>query len=218
MRKTLVLCLLIVIAPFYILSDDEDFSYTYLGLSYNEGNSKGVILEGAMKLPLSLYLSGSAERSDYQIEGTEFEKNSETVRIGVHFSIADIFKQVSYKKIDIEVARFLDFYLELGPKKWELVDSLNVNKSGTDFNFVGGVRIGDSEGWEANFYFDKSKHAEIYRDPVTNEVQYGIGEDSEDVLGFKAIRNYNKRLAFSLEAADVESSGTSYSLGFRFKL
>ena len=218
MRKTLVLCLLIVIAPFYILSDDEDFSYTYLGLSYNEGNSKGVILEGAMKLPLSLYLSGSAERSDYQIEGTEFEKNSETVRIGVHFSIADIFKQVSYKKIDIEVARFLDFYLELGPKKWELVDSLNVNKSGTDFNFVGGVRIGDSEGWEANFYFDKSKHAEIYRDPVTNDAQYGIGEDTENVFGFKAIRNYNKRIALTLEAADIESSGTSYSLGFRFKL
>jgi len=216
MRKTLVLCLLIV--PFYILSDDEDFSYTYLGLSYNEGDSKGVILEGAMKLPLSLYLSGSAESSDYQIEGTEFEKNSETVRIGVHFSIADIFKQVSYKKIDIEVARFLDFYLELGPKKWELVDSLNVNKSGTDFNFVGGVRIGDSEGWEANFYFDKSKQAEIYKDPVTNDAQYGIGEDTENVFGFKAIRNYNKRIALTLEAADIESSGTSYSLGFRFKL
>ena len=216
MRKTLVLCLLL--APFYLLSDDEDFSYTFLGLSYNEGDSKGVILEGAMKLPLSLYLSGSVERSDYQIEGTEFEKNSETVRIGVHFSIADIFKQVSYKKIDIEVARFLDFYLELGPKKWELVDSLNVNKSGTDFNFVGGVRLGDSEGWEANFYFDKSKQAEIYRDPVTNDAQYGIGEDTENVFGFKAIRNYNKRIALTLEAADIESSGTSYSLGFRFKL
>ena len=216
MRKKLVLYLLIV--PFYLLSDDEDFSYTYLGLSYNEGDSKGVTLEGAMKLPLSLYLSGSVERSDYQIEGTEFEKNTETVRIGLHFSIADIFKQVRYKTVGFDVARFLDFYLELGPKKWELVDSLNINKSGTDINFIGGVRLGDSEGWEANFFFDKSKQAEIARDPITNEAQYGIGEDTEDIFGFKAIRNYNKKIALVLEASDKSTSGSSYSLGFRYKL
>ena len=216
MRKTLVLCL--IIAPFYLLPDDEDFSYTHLGLLYNEGDSKGATLEASMKLPLNLYLTGSVERSDYQIEGAEFEKNSESVRLGFHFSIADIFKKVSYKKLDIEVARFLDFYLELGPKKWELVDSLNINKSGTDINFIGGVRLGDSESWEANFFFDKSKQAEIARDPITNEAQYGIGEDTEDVFGFKAIRNYNKRIALVLEASDKSTSGSSYSLGFRYKL
>ena len=216
MRKTLVLCLLI--APFYLFSDDEDFSYTHLGLSYNEGDSKGATLEASMKLPLNLYLTGSVERSDYQIEGAEFKKNSESVRLGFHFSIADIFKKVSYKKLDIEVARFLDFYLELGPKKWELVDSLNINKSGTDINFIGGVRLGDSESWEANFFFDKSKQAEIARDPITNEAQYGIGEDTEDIFGFKAIRNYNKKIALVLEASDKSTSGNSYSLGFRYKL
>ena len=72
MRKTLVLCLLI--APFYLFSDDEDFSYTHLGLSYNEEDSKGATLEASMKLPLNLYLTGSVERSDYQIEGAEFER------------------------------------------------------------------------------------------------------------------------------------------------
>ena len=216
MRKTLFLCLLI--APFYLFSDDEEFSYTYLGLLYNEGDSKGATLEASMNLPLNLYLTGSLERSDYQMEGAEFEKNSESVRLGLHFSIADIFKRVSYKKLDIEVARFLDFYLELGPKKWELVDSLNINKSGTDINFIGGVRLGDSESWEANFFFDKSKQAEIARDPITNEAQYGIGEDTEDIFGFKAIRNYNKKIALVLEASDKSTSGSSYSLGFRYKL
>ena len=131
---------------------------------------------------------------------------------------ADIFKQISYKKVDIEIARFLDFYIELGPKKWELVDNLNVIKSGTDINFVGGIRLGDSESWEANFFLDKSKQAEIGRDPITNKAQYGLGEDTEDVFGFKAIRHYNKRVALILEAADKSSSGGSYSLGFRYKL
>ena len=106
----------------------------------------------------------------------------------------------------------------IGPKKWELVDNLNINKSGTDINFIGGVRLGDSESWEANFFFDKSKQAEIARDPITNEAQYGIGEDTEDIFGFKAIRNYNKRIALVLEASDKSTSGSSYSLGFRYKL
>ena len=216
MRKTLVLCLLIV--PFCLFSDDEDFSYSYLGLLFNEGDSKGAFLEASIGLPLNLYLSGSVERSDYQIEGSEYEKNSETARLGFHFSIADIFKQISYKKVDIEIARFLDFYIELGPKKWELVDNLNAMKSGTDLNFVGGIRLGDSESWEANFFLDKSKQAEIGRDPITNKAQYGLGEDTEDVFGFKAIRHYNKRVALILEAADKSSSGSSYSLGFRYKL
>ena len=215
MRKTLVLCLLIV--PFCLVSDDEDFSYSNFSLLYNGGESTGATIEASMGLPFGLYLSGSVQRSDDQIEDEEFEKNSEAMRLGFHFSIADIFKQISYKKVNIEIARFLDFYFELGPKKWELVDNVNVNKTGTDFNFVGGVRIGDSESWEANLFLDKSKQAEIEKDPTTNQTQYGSGEVTERILGFKVIRNFNKHTALVFEAMDKRNSGNSYSLGFRYK-
>ena len=81
MRKTLVLCLLIV--PFFLLSEDEEFSYSYLGLSYNDGDSKGATLEGSLWLPAGFYLSGSAERSDYQIKGSEYEKNSKNIPLTI---------------------------------------------------------------------------------------------------------------------------------------
>ena len=216
MRKTLVLCLLIV--PFCLLSEDEEFSYSYLGLSYNDGDSKGATLEGSLWLPAGFYLSGSAERSDYQIKGSEYEKNSETLRLGIHYSVADVFKKASYKKLDFEFARFLDFYVELGPKKWELIDQSGDIKSSTDINLVGGFRFGDAEGWEANVFFDRSKQAEIEIDPNTLEAKYGLGEDTESIFGLKTVRNYSENIAFVIEAADKSSSGKSYTIGFRYKL
>lgn len=216
MRKTLVLCLLIV--PFCLLSEDEEFSYSYLGLSYNDGDSKGATLEGSLWLPAGFYLSGSAERSDYQIKGSEYEKNSEALRLGIHYSVADVFKKASYKKLDFEFARFLDFYVELGPKKWELVDQSGDIKSSTDINLVGGFRFGDAEGWEANVFFDRSKQAEIEIDPNTLEAKYGLGEDTESIFGLKTVRNYSENIAFVIEAADKSSSGKSYTIGFRYKL
>lgn len=216
MRKTLVLCLLIV--PFCLLSEDEEFSYSYLGLSYNDGDSKGATLEGSLWLPAGFYLSGSAERSDYQIKGSEYEKNSEALRLGIHYSVADVFKKASYKKLDFEFARFLDFYVELGPKKWELIDQSGDIKSSTDINLVGGFRFGDAEGWEANVFFDRSKQAEIEIDPNTLEAKYGLGEDTESIFGLKTVRNYSENIAFVIEAADKSSSGKSYTIGFRYKL
>ena len=216
MRKTLVLCLLIV--PFCLLSEDEEFSYSYLGLSYNDGDSKGATLEGSLWLPAGFYLSGSAERSDYQIKGSEYEKNSDALRLGIHYSVADVFKKASYKKLDFEFARFLDFYVELGPKKWELIDQSGDIKSSTDINLVGGFRFGDAEGWEANVFFDRSKQAEIEIDPNTLEAKYGLGEDTESIFGLKTVRNYSENIAFVIEAADKSSSGKSYTIGFRYKL
>ena len=216
MRKTLVLCLLIV--PFCLLSEDEEFSYSYLGLSYNDGDSKGATLEGSLWLPAGFYLSGSAERSDYQIKGSEYEKNSEALRLGIHYSVADVFKKASYKKLDFEFARFLDFYVELGPKKWELIDQSGDIKSSTDINLVAGFRFGDAEGWEANVFFDRSKQAEIEIDPNTLEAKYGLGEDTESIFGLKTVRNYSENIAFVIEAADKSSSGKSYTIGFRYKL
>jgi hypothetical protein len=216
MRKTFVLCLLIV--PFFLLSEDEEFSYSYLGLSYNDGDSKGATLEGSLWLPAGFYLSGSAERSDYQIKGSEYEKNSESLRLGIHYSIADVFKKASYKKIDFEFAKFLDFYVELGPKRWELVDELGETKASTDLNFVGGLRFGDSEGWEADIFFDRSKQAEIEIDPNTLETKYGLGDDTESIFGLKTIRNYSENIAFVMEASDKSTSGKSYTIGFRYKL
>ncbi|GIT61288.1 MAG: hypothetical protein Ct9H300mP20_11150 [Gammaproteobacteria bacterium] len=90
-----------------------------------------------MKLPLNLYLTGSVERSDYQIEGAEFEKNSESSARGFHFSIADIFKKVSYKKLELR-GKVFRFLFGLGPKKWELVE-VEINKSGTDIIFLEGL-------------------------------------------------------------------------------
>ena len=84
-------------------------------------------------------------------------------------------------------------------------------------NFVGGVRIGDSESWEANLFLDKSKQAEIEKDSTTNQTQYGSGEVTERILGFKVIRNFNKHTALVFEAMDKRNSGNSYSLGFRYK-
>ena len=129
-----------------------------------------------------------------------------------------MFKKASYKKLDFEFARFLDFYVELGPKKWELIDQSGDIKSSTDINLVGGFRFGDAEGWEANVFFDRSKQAEIEIDPNTLEAKYGLGEDTESIFGLKTVRNYSENIAFVIEAADKSSSGKSYTIGFRYKL
>ena len=108
----------------YLSSDDEDFSYTYLELSAVQAENTGYNVTASLGLPLSLYLKGSLNDKEIDLNGDVYQKSGSVVSIGTHVSVADLLKNVTKDGFSFNFARFMDFYAELGANKWELEDLL----------------------------------------------------------------------------------------------
>ena len=145
MKKLLAVLLFIGVS--FLSADDEDFSYTYFDLSAVQADDTGYDATVSLGLPFSLYLRGTVEDIDAEIENAIFQKSSSIVSLGTHVSIADLLKNVTKDGFKFNFARFMDFYAELGADKWELENIEGVTEEGTDAYIQGGIRVGDSDGW-----------------------------------------------------------------------
>ena len=216
MKKLLAVLLLIGVS--LLSADDEDFSYTYFDLSAVHANDTGYDATVSLGLPFSLYLRGSLEDIDTEIESAIFQKSSSIVSLGTHISIADLLNNVSKNGFKFNFARFMDFYAELGADKWELEDIEGVSEEGTDAYIQGGIRFGDSEGWELSIYLENRSLAEVEINQDNGKAEYTLSDDVNNTLGIKFINNFHENMSLNINLDNDDSIGSTASIGIRFRL
>ena len=215
--KKLLAVLLFIGGPF-ISADDEDFSYTYLDLSAVQAEDTGYDATVSLGLPFSLYLRGSIEGVDIEIENAIFEKSSSIISIGTYVSIADLLKNVTKDGFKFNFARFMDFYAELGTDKWELENIDGVSEEGTDAYIQGGIRVGDSEGWELSIYLENRSLAEVEINQENGKAEYTLSDDVNNTLGIKFINNFQENMSMNINLDNDDVIGSTVSIGIRFRL
>ena len=216
MKKLLAVLLFFGVS--FLSADDEDFSYTYFDLSAVQADNTGYDATLSLGLPFSLYLRGSIEDIDAEIENAIFEKSSSIVSLGTHVSIADLLKNVTKDGFKFNFARFMDFYAELGADKWELENIDGVSEEGTDAYIQGGIRIGDSEGWELSVYLENRSLAEVEISQENGKAEYTLSDDVNNTLGIKFTNNFQKNMSMNINLDNDDVIGSTASIGIRFRL
>ncbi len=216
MKKLLAVLLFFGVS--FLSADDEDFSYTYFDLSAVQADNTGYDATFSLGLPFSLYLRGSVEDIDAEIENAIFEKSSSIVTLGAHVSIADLLKNVTKDGFKFNFARFMDFYAELGSDKWELENIDGVSEEGTDAYIQGGIRIGDSEGWELSVYLENRSLAEIEISQDNGKAEYTLSDDVNNTLGIKFTNNFQENMSMNINLDNDDVIGSTASIGIRFRL
>ena len=216
MKKLLAVLLFFGVS--FLSADDEDFSYTYFDLSAVQADNTGYDATFSLGLPFSLYLRGSVEDIDAEIENAIFEKSSSIVSLGTHVSIADLLKNVTKDGFKFNFARFMDFYAELGTDKWELENIDGVSEEGTDAYIQGGIRVGDSEGWELSVYLENRSLAEVEISQENGKAEYTLSDDVNNTLGIKIINNFQENMSMNINLDNDDVIGSTASIGIRFRL
>ena len=216
MKKLLAVLLFIGVS--FLSADDEDFSYTYFDLSAVQADDTGYDATVSLGLPFSLYLRGTLEDIDAEIENAIFQKSSSIVSLGTHVSIADLLKNVTKDGFKFNFARFLDFYAELGADKWELENIEGVTEEGTDAYIQGGIRVGDSDGWELSIYLENRSLAEVEINKNNGKAEYTLSDDVNNTLGIKFINNFHENMSLNIDLDNDDSIGSTASIGIRFRL
>ena len=216
MKKLLAVLLFIGVS--FLSADDEDFSYTYFDLSVVQADDTGYDATVSLGLPFSLYLRGTLEDIEAEIENAIFQKSSSIVSLGTHVSIADLLKNVTKDGFKFNFARFLDFYAELGADKWELENIEGVTEEGTDAYIQGGIRVGDSDGWELSIYLENRSLAEVEINKDNGKAEYTLSDDVNNTLGIKFINNFHENMSLNINLDNDDSIGSTASIGIRFRL
>ena len=216
MKKLLAVLLFIGVS--FLSADDEDFSYTYFDLSAVQADDTGYDATVSLGLPFSLYLRGTVEDIDAEIENAIFQKSSSIVSLGTHVSIADLLKNVTKDGFKFNFARFMDFYAELGADKWELENIEGVTEEGTDAYIQGGIRVGDSDGWELSIYLENRSLAEVEINKDNGKAEYTLSDDVNNTLGIKFINNFHENMSLNINLDNDDSIGSTASIGIRFRL
>ena len=216
MKKLLAVLLFFGVS--FLSADDEDFSYTYFDLSAVQADNTGYDATLSLGLPFSLYLRGSVEDIDAEIENAIFEKSSSIVTLGTHVSIADLLKNVTKDGFKFNFARFMDFYAELGTDKWELENIDGVSEEGTDAYIQGGIRVGDSEGWELSVYLENRSLAEVEISQENGKAEYTLSDDVNNTLGIKFTNNFQENMSLNINIDNDDVIGSTASIGIRFRL
>ena len=216
MKKLLAVLLFIGVS--FLSADDEDFSYTYFDLSAVQADDTGYDATVSLGLPFSLYLRGTLEDIDAEIENAIFQKSSSIVSLGTHVSIADLLKNVTKNGFKFNFARFMDFYAELGTDKWELENIEGLTEEGTDAYIQGGIRVGDSDGWELSVYLENRSLAEVEINKDNGKAEYTLSDDVNNTLGIKFINNFHENMSLNINLDNDDSIGSTASIGIRFRL
>ena len=216
MKKLLAVLLFIGVS--FLSADDEDFSYTYFDLSAVQADDTGYDATVSLGLPFSLYLRGTLEDIDAEIENAIFQKSSSIVSLGTHVSIADLLKNVTKDGFKFNFARFMDFYAELGTDKWELENIEGVTEEGTDAYIQGGIRVGDADGWELSVYLENRSLAEVEINKDNGKAEYTLSDDVNNTLGIKFINNFHENMSMNINLDNDDIVGSTASIGIRFRL
>ena len=112
----------------------------------------------------------------------------------------------------------MDFYAELGTDKWELENIEGVAEEGTDVYVQGGIRVGDSAGWELSVYLENRSLAEVELNQENGKAEYSLSDDVNNTLGIKFINNFHENMSMNINVDNDDVIGSTASIGIRFRL
>jgi hypothetical protein len=204
--------------PILVFSQDKKFSYTFLDVIATNANGIGYIGDISLGLPASLYVKASLRDEEVKSDNTVYQKSKKIAALGYHSSIADIFKSVSKSGYSFNFARIMDVYVELGVNQWELENPTKQMKTGSDLYAQAGLKMGDTQGWEFNFFLESTKLAEVDLDPITKKLEYSLDGKINNNIGFKFINHSMKNMGYSVGLSHDDFSGLSTAVGVRFGL
>ena len=216
MKKILIL--IFMLFPVFSYSQEKKYSYSYIDINATYSNDIGYVSEISLGLPAGVYLKGSIRNENTETKNTIYDKTRETVAVGYHTTIADIFKNVTKSGFAFNFARVMDVYAELGVNQWELTNPENEEKTGSDLYAHAGIKTGNSDGWEFNLFLESTKMADVELDPITQKIDYSLDGELNNNFGFKFINNSLDNFGYSLGLSHDDFSGLTPSIGIRISL
>ena len=217
MKKIILLLTPILFVSTNLLSADKDYSFSYFEISANYNEDISYEGELSLNLPsLPIYLKGILNEQKTESQGIDFDKSSNTVALGVHGSLSDIFGSVSGGGITLNLKKVFELYGELGLNEWELKDNNNNIEDGNNAYLRAGIKLGDSSAWEYDIFFQKTKIADILKDPATGKYSYSLSEETNDKMGVNVVNHFSDKISYTLGFENDDFSGASFSLGLRY--
>ena len=216
MKKILIL--IFMLFPVFSYSQEKKYSYSYIDINATYSNDIGYVSEISLGLPAGVYLKGSIRNENTETKNTIYDKTRETVAVGYHTTIADIFKNVTKSGFAFNFARIMDIYTELGVNQWELISPENDIETGSDLYAKAGIRTGNGDGWELDLFLESTKMADVEMNPVTQKIEYSLEGELNNNIGFKFINNATNNFGYSLGLSHDDFSGLTPSIGIRISL
>ena len=72
------------------------------------------------------------------------------------------------------------------------------SEEGTDAYIQGGIRVGDSEGWELSVYLENRSLAEVEISQENGKAEYTLSDDVNNTLGIKFTNNFQENMSLNI--------------------
>lgn len=200
----------------------DEFEYSALGINFVQTDKTELGLKISIPLPGNLYLVGERNAEDIDIENDSYERIINSVRLGVHAGIGDIFSSISSNGIQIDIANIFDVYTEIGIKSTAYETDINsFSEDDSQANVIAGIRFGNPNGWEGNVFLDLSKDSEIkikecpINQVCTEAIEYELNDKTDSKFGAGVLYNINKRSAVKVEMISSDIFDTAIKIGYQ---
>ena len=221
--------ILVFVFSFYSLAEEgrlgrepNEYKYTSIGIDIIQTDETGIGAKISFALPGPLYavLERRAEGVDEDTES--YDRIINGARIGAQIGIGDLLSNVSTKGMSLGIKNFFDVYGELGIKSVAIDgDTNSFSEDDAQAHLVGGIRFGDSNGWEGKIFIDYSKESEvIIKSCPDNQIcpaviEYVLNDKTDQKFGAGILYNINNRSAVSFELISSKVLDSSLKIGYQ---
>ena len=221
--------ILVFVFSFYSLAEEgrlgrepNEYKYTSIGIDIIQTDETGIGAKISFALPGPLYavLERRAEGVDKDTES--YDRIINGARIGAQIGIGDLLSNVSTKGMSLGIKNFFDVYGELGIKSVAIDgDTNSFSEDDAQAHLVGGIRFGDSNGWEGKIFIDYSKESEvIIKSCPDNQIcpaviEYVLNDKTDQKFGAGILYNINDRSAVTFELISSKVLDSSLKIGYQ---
>ena len=221
--------ILVFVFSFYSLAEEgrlgrepNEYKYTSIGIDIIQTDETGIGAKISFALPGPLYavLERRAEGVDKDTES--YDRIINGARIGAQIGIGDLLSNVSIKGMSLGIKNFFDVYGELGIKSVAIDGDTNTfSEDDAQAHLVGGIRFGDSNGWEGKIFIDYSKESEvIIKSCPDNQIcpaviEYVLNDKTDQKFGAGILYNINNRSAVTFELISSKVLDSSLKIGYQ---
>ena len=221
--------ILVFVFSFYSLAEEgrlgrepNEYKYTSIGIDIIQTDETGIGAKISFALPGPLYavLERRAEGVDKDTES--YDRIINGARIGAQIGIGDLLSNVSTKGMSLGIKNFFDVYGELGIKSVAIDgDTNSFSEDDAQAHLVGGIRFGDSNGWEGKIFIDYSKESEVIIKPCPDNqicpriIEYVLSNETDQKFGAGILYNINNRSAVTFELISSKVLDSSLKIGYQ---
>jgi hypothetical protein len=221
--------ILVFVFSFYSLAEEgrlgrepNEYKYTSIGIDIIQTDETGIGAKISFALPGPLYavLERRAEGVDKDTES--YDRIINGARIGAQIGIGDLLSNVSTKGMSLGIKNFFDVYGELGIKSVAIDGDINsFSEDDAHAHLVGGIRFGDSNGWEGKIFIDYSKESEVIIKPCPDNqicpriIEYVLSNKTDQKFGAGILYNINNRSAVTFELISSKVLDSSLKIGYQ---